>query len=238
MGSKPEDTVVQSQRASSSVYRFQDPWFARAWDNFRLFSIQLACAGGSGAVAKTAVAPLERVKVNAVGWPRISSASCLTNERMVCQILMQVQRMSNTPVDLQYKGMLDALRRIPSQEGGFLVRPADCTLHWSESVPDSPCHAIELQCGCAKPASPARDNRVAASHPQSQQQLALCATSEARARPSAVERSDGAQHLPQKYARAPCLRPAGRRTWSPHCSTSLLMCTVNLEQHPSLPPHP
>jgi len=37
-----------------------------ALDNIQGFLIQLACAGGSGAIAKTAVAPLERVKVSSV----------------------------------------------------------------------------------------------------------------------------------------------------------------------------
>jgi hypothetical protein len=44
-------------------YRIKEPWTALALDNLRGFSVQLACAGGSGAIAKTAVAPLERAKV-------------------------------------------------------------------------------------------------------------------------------------------------------------------------------
>ena len=44
-------------------YRFKEPWTVLALDNLRGFALQLACAGGSGAIAKTAVAPLERVKV-------------------------------------------------------------------------------------------------------------------------------------------------------------------------------
>lgn len=45
-------------------YRFKEPWTSLVVDNVRGFSVQLACAGGSGAIAKTAVAPLERVKVS------------------------------------------------------------------------------------------------------------------------------------------------------------------------------
>jgi hypothetical protein len=44
-------------------YRHKEPWTSLALDNLHGFAIQLACAGGSGAIAKTAVAPLERVKV-------------------------------------------------------------------------------------------------------------------------------------------------------------------------------
>jgi len=65
-------------------------------DQARLFSVQLLCAGGSGAIAKTSVAPLERVK-----------------------ILLQVQSGSSVPKDQQYKGLLDALKRIPQREGGW-----------------------------------------------------------------------------------------------------------------------
>lgn len=50
-------------------YRFKEPWTSLALDNLRGFSVQLACAGGSGAIAKTAVAPLERVKVSQVFQP-------------------------------------------------------------------------------------------------------------------------------------------------------------------------
>lgn len=38
-------------------------WTTRAFDSAKLFSIQFLTVGGSGAIAKTAVAPLERVKV-------------------------------------------------------------------------------------------------------------------------------------------------------------------------------
>ena len=33
------------------------------WDALRLFSLHALCLGGSGALAKTAVAPLDRIKV-------------------------------------------------------------------------------------------------------------------------------------------------------------------------------
>jgi hypothetical protein len=48
---------------AAPTYRFKEPWTATLVDNLRSFGIQLVCAGGSGAIAKTAVAPLERVKV-------------------------------------------------------------------------------------------------------------------------------------------------------------------------------
>jgi hypothetical protein len=38
------------------------------------------------------------------------------------QILLQVQQMSSMPQQQQYKGLVDALRRIPQQEGGVRVR--------------------------------------------------------------------------------------------------------------------
>ena len=41
---------------------------------------------------------------------------------MRAQILMQVQAMSCTPEPDKYKGVLDALRRIPQREG-WIVRP-------------------------------------------------------------------------------------------------------------------
>mmetsp|Transcript_15731 Transcript_15731/g.44017 ORF Transcript_15731/g.44017 Transcript_15731/m.44017 type:complete len:320 (-) Transcript_15731:209-1168(-) len=66
-------------------------WTTRAFDSAKLFSIQLLTVGGSGALAKTAVAPLERVK-----------------------ILMQVQSMSTGH---KYAGPWDALRSIGQREG-------------------------------------------------------------------------------------------------------------------------
>ena len=41
----------------------RQPWTATIWDYLTEFSVQLLVAGGSGAIAKTTVAPLERVKV-------------------------------------------------------------------------------------------------------------------------------------------------------------------------------
>lgn len=46
--------------AAASV---QEPWSAGAFDSLRLFSLHLIAIGGSGAAARTAVAPLERIKV-------------------------------------------------------------------------------------------------------------------------------------------------------------------------------
>lgn len=37
------------------------------------------------------------------------------------QLLLQVQSLSKVPPVQQYKGLFDALRRIPEQEGGWLV---------------------------------------------------------------------------------------------------------------------
>lgn len=46
--------------AAASV---QEPWSAGAFDSLKLFSLHLMAMGGSGAAARTAVAPLERIKV-------------------------------------------------------------------------------------------------------------------------------------------------------------------------------
>ena len=43
---------------------YKEPWTATVWDNVKLYSLQLAAVGGSGAFAKSAVAPLERVKAS------------------------------------------------------------------------------------------------------------------------------------------------------------------------------
>ncbi len=49
--------------SSGSGVLYEDTWEVSALETARLFTVQLMCAGGSGAIAKTAVAPLERVKV-------------------------------------------------------------------------------------------------------------------------------------------------------------------------------
>ncbi|CAL8463599.1 g3133 [Coccomyxa elongata] len=76
------------------IASYKEPWTASLWDGLQRFSVQLASAGGSGALAKTAVAPLERVK-----------------------ILLQVQAMSEVPQKDKYRGLIDALKRIPQREG-------------------------------------------------------------------------------------------------------------------------
>lgn len=65
MGSNDKDpsTSFLAESTPPSSYRFKQHWGPAFLDTLWSFSIQLVCAGGSGAIAKTAVAPLERVKV-------------------------------------------------------------------------------------------------------------------------------------------------------------------------------
>ncbi len=42
---------------------YREPWSATLLDQAKLFASHLLCVAGSGALAKTAVAPLERIKV-------------------------------------------------------------------------------------------------------------------------------------------------------------------------------
>eukprot|EP00798_Chlamydomonas_sp_ICE-L_P030784 gene30784-35825_t len=92
--SNPDQRAAVQQHS----YRpYQQDHMAYAYlDTLRQFSVQLLCAGGAGAIAKTSVAPLERVK-----------------------ILLQVQSMGSVPPAEQYKGLYDALQRIPQLEGGW-----------------------------------------------------------------------------------------------------------------------
>ena len=46
------------------VATYQESWSATTWDTLRIYSMHLVTAGGSGAAARTALAPLERVKVH------------------------------------------------------------------------------------------------------------------------------------------------------------------------------
>ncbi|CAL2034040.1 unnamed protein product [Caenorhabditis brenneri] len=63
--------------------------------NLKKFLIDLASGGTAAAISKTAVAPIERVK-----------------------LLMQVQETSKTiSVDKRYKGIMDVLRRVPKEQG-------------------------------------------------------------------------------------------------------------------------
>ena len=62
---KPDQSELPFSAESTppSSIRFKSHWGPEFLDTAWRFSIQLTCAGGSGALAKTAVAPLERVKV-------------------------------------------------------------------------------------------------------------------------------------------------------------------------------
>lgn len=64
----PERDGSKSVRQSNPcpgliIASYKEPWTASLWEGLLRFSVQLASAGGSGALAKTAVAPLERIKV-------------------------------------------------------------------------------------------------------------------------------------------------------------------------------
>ncbi|KAG2432586.1 hypothetical protein HXX76_008930 [Chlamydomonas incerta] len=76
----------------------KENWTAALSDQLRLFSVQLICSGGSSAIAKTMVAPLERIK-----------------------ILLQVQHMAAAnSAAARYTGVRDVLARLPAREGGVL----------------------------------------------------------------------------------------------------------------------
>ncbi|GIL56625.1 hypothetical protein Vafri_11963 [Volvox africanus] len=77
---------------------FKEHWTAALSDQMRLFTVQLVCSGGSSAIAKSVVAPLERIK-----------------------ILRQVQHMAAIDSAVRYIGIRDALRRLPAREGGVLA---------------------------------------------------------------------------------------------------------------------
>jgi hypothetical protein len=49
------------------------------------------------------------------------------------QILLQVQQMSSLPQSEQYKGLWDALRRIPLREGGLQVKNSNSNSSSSSS---------------------------------------------------------------------------------------------------------
>lgn len=71
--------------AAQHHYKFKEPWTVLALDNIQGFLIQLACGGGAGAIAKTAVAPLERVKVKQGTFESAADTSKVLNlEESAC----------------------------------------------------------------------------------------------------------------------------------------------------------
>ena len=125
---------------------FQEPWSASAWDSLRLFSLHLVAIGGSGALARTALAPLERIKV-----PMPTQSRCC--QQIYCesdavplrlaplQILLQVESISNTPPMQRYGSFNHAIWRINQREG-FKV---SCDLDRSKA-------RTKVESICAKPA--------------------------------------------------------------------------------------
>ncbi|KAL3140504.1 hypothetical protein ABBQ32_005089 [Trebouxia sp. C0010 RCD-2024] len=77
--------------AASSV---QETWSAGAFDSLKLFSLHLTAIGGSGAAARTVVAPLERIK-----------------------ILLQVEGHSNLASRQRYGSFQNAVWQIYQREG-------------------------------------------------------------------------------------------------------------------------
>jgi hypothetical protein len=51
------------------------------------------------------------------------------------QILLQVQQMSSMPQQEQYRGLVDALRRIPQREGGIQVGWLCHCQYWQHKRP-------------------------------------------------------------------------------------------------------
>lgn len=66
----------RSYKTGQAMY--QDAWEASALETMRQLTITLLCAGGSGALAKTAVAPLERVKVQHASYGQHAHAHAHT----------------------------------------------------------------------------------------------------------------------------------------------------------------
>lgn len=93
-GAEPQPRVGKLNKSPNVA--FKEPWTAALYDQLRLFSVQLLCSGGSGALAKTAVAPLERIK-----------------------ILRQVQHMSTVDASLKATSAWDAWHKIIRHEGGY-----------------------------------------------------------------------------------------------------------------------
>lgn len=64
-GSNDEDVFAAAAAGAAALNAVwnQESWAVNFLENTRQFGVQLICAGGSGAIAKTAVAPLERAKV-------------------------------------------------------------------------------------------------------------------------------------------------------------------------------
>lgn len=101
---------------------FQEPWSASAWDSLRLFSLHLVAIGGSGALARTALAPLERIKVLMPTQSRCCQQIHCQSDPVPLrltpvQILLQVESISNTPPMQRYGSFNHAIWRINQREG-------------------------------------------------------------------------------------------------------------------------
>ena len=78
--------------------------------NANKFFIDLATGGTAAAISKTAVAPIERVK--------LLLQVCSIPDGLMKPFVIQVQDASTTiAVDKRYKGIIDVLTRVPKEQG-------------------------------------------------------------------------------------------------------------------------
>ena len=81
-------TVKSPRTQRAFIASYKEPWTASAFEHFYRFSLDLASTGASAAIAKTAIAPLERAKASP--WTSSRSQGCsnlwLAFCRFICNI--------------------------------------------------------------------------------------------------------------------------------------------------------
>ena len=79
-------TVNSPRTQPAFVASYKEPWTASAFEHFYRFSLDLASTGASAAIAKTAIAPLERAKASP--WTSLHAEGCselwLASCRFIC----------------------------------------------------------------------------------------------------------------------------------------------------------
>ena len=79
-------TVKSPRTQRAFIASYKEPWTASAFEHFYRFSLDLASTGASAAIAKTAIAPMERAKASP--WTSSRSEGCsylwLASCRITC----------------------------------------------------------------------------------------------------------------------------------------------------------